>query len=60
MEQPKITIEIETENAAFLPDWEPEVSRILHDISARLEHYGVGKHPLRDFNGNVSGHLTIT
>ena len=54
-----ITITINTENAAFEPAPEMEVSRILMELSVEL---GNGHLPesLRDYNGNKVGTVKVT
>ena len=56
----KITIEIDTSNAAFGCDESEEVARILRDAAHRIEMYGDrAEGPLRDLNGNTVGKLII-
>jgi hypothetical protein len=52
-----VTIKIKTENAAFCDCPEQELSRILKELSEKLEN---GKQPetLLDFNGNAVGEVT--
>ncbi len=60
--QPTIIITIETENAAFMPDWEIEVARILSDIADEI---GGGprrpytSHKIMDSNGKSCGVFDI-
>jgi len=57
----KITIEIETVNAAF-GDYNgtAELSRLMHEIACSVE-IGclIESHKVRDINGNVCGKVTI-
>jgi hypothetical protein len=57
----QLKININMDNAAFDPDFVPELSRIFSDISERLEYLGNNK-PLviRDINGNLVGECKIT
>lgn len=58
----QITIELETNNAAFEDAPELEAARILRHLSDRIERHGliVGESiPLRDHNGNKVGHCKI-
>lgn len=53
----RFTVEIELENAAFHPNPEPEVSRLLRIVAERLrrgEDVGDG-YPIHDINGNRVG-----
>ena len=51
-----ITIEIETDNAAFEDDREAEILRI---ASEHLRRYGLIEGKIRDSNGNTVGRITI-
>ena len=56
----KITIEIETVNAAFEDYGTEEVSRILNWIADRLDSdIGSETHTIMDINGNKCGKITI-
>ena len=56
----KITIEIETVNAAFEDYGTDEVSRILIWIAERLyRDIGSETHTIMDVNGNNCGRITI-
>jgi len=55
----KITITIETENAAFDPDPEVEVARILKDLATKLDRSELPDE-LRDYNGNKVGTVEVT
>jgi len=50
----RIIIRIDTENAAFFPDEEPETTRILHSLAGRFltDQY------IYDINGNKCGTVT--
>lgn len=52
----QITITIATGNAAFHPDYHPEVARILHKLA---DKFGRGDEPARpmDENGNRVGDI---
>jgi hypothetical protein len=53
-----ITIKIELDSAAFCPDAEPEIRRILSDIveeKTALRHWQT----LRDNNGNMVGFISL-
>jgi len=54
----KITITIETGSAAFGPDPEVEVARILAVLAERFRRY---EHPeiVMDYNGNTVGKVEI-
>ena len=56
----RLTITIETGNAAFEDCPATELARILRDYAARLEQGAIGRDfPLRDINGNRVGAATI-
>lgn len=56
----KITIEIETVNAAFEDYGTIEVSRILSWIANRLDsNIGSETHTIIDINGNKCGKITV-
>lgn len=55
----KITITIETGNAAFDDAPATEVGRILRDLADRFEFNGVVPQHLRDINGNTVGTVLI-
>jgi len=59
----KITIEFDTENAAFEDDRFGEVSRILKNANKRvmdcLEDGGGIRVPIKDINGNRAGILEV-
>lgn len=48
-------LSIETANAAFEPDKQTEIARILRDIADRLEGDGHLHGSCYDYNGNVVG-----
>lgn len=50
----KFSVEISTENAAFFPNWEDEVIRILRRLADDLEKNAIPD-KLRDINGNTVG-----
>jgi hypothetical protein len=53
------TVVIELDNDAFMPNVEPELSRLLVLLAHRIERYGVaGPHKIRDGNGNTVGTAT--
>jgi hypothetical protein len=56
----KITIEIETGNAAFDDAPATEIARILRNAAERIEGGDVDGFPLYDLNGNKCGALHIT
>ena len=60
----KVTIEIETGNAAFEGDEAGEVGRILIEYGRRLMEGGVDLYPmsakLYDINGNPVGGVSVT
>ena len=55
----EITITISTGNAAFSPEPEEEVARILREFAAKLDTMRLGGFNLRDQNGNVVGRVTV-
>lgn len=60
----RLTVTIDTSNAAFHSDGrrDYEVARILRDLADRIDYAGltgVESRPLRDFNGNTVGGLTV-
>jgi hypothetical protein len=54
----KLTVTIETDNAAFEGDAGPELSRILRGLARRLED-GETQGRLRDSNGNTVGRFEL-
>jgi len=55
----RITIEIETVNAAFDDEPASEIARILRDLAEQFESFGLPHSKLRDVNGNVCGRVEI-
>ncbi|MBE3141877.1 MAG: hypothetical protein IMZ53_14975 [Thermoplasmata archaeon] len=59
----KITITINTENAAFEDNPGEELSRILLEQSDKVRLYPLDGNSapfgIRDYNGNVVGHFTV-
>lgn len=55
----KITIRIETGNAAFEETPATEIARILRKLAADFENHGLPSPVLRDLNGNACGSLEI-
>ena len=56
----RITISIDTGNAAFNDEPATEIARILRDLAARFEAGGdLTSTLLRDINGNVCGYADI-
>jgi hypothetical protein len=55
----RITISIETGNAAFEDSPTGEIGRILRDLAERFEQDGIPPEVLRDINGNTCGYVTI-
>jgi len=53
----KVTIVIETENAAFADDPEMELARIFEKLADRLRMFGHLDHSIRDINGNTVGRI---
>jgi hypothetical protein len=58
MPSERITIELETGNAAFDDSPTGEIARILRAMADRIEEVGMLPVP-RDINGNVVGSVTI-
>lgn len=66
----KIMIELSTDNAAFQESTGAEAGRILQDVAEILRYWATtpaeivdkfdGGYKLRDINGNVVGHVTVT
>lgn len=56
----RITITIDTNNAAFQPDPWPEVARILHELAGEAEEGAGYLDPPRDHNGNRVGECKVT
>ena len=56
----KITITIETTNAAFDGDPYPEVARILHDLAVEIGEGLIANSHVRDTNGNTVGTMKET
>jgi hypothetical protein len=54
----KIIIEIECTNAAFFPDKELEIARILRVMADKLERGIIPAIP-RDINGNKCGKVSV-
>jgi hypothetical protein len=54
----KITVVIETKNAAFEDAPASEIARILRDMASRVESVGFLPVP-RDINGNICGYVTV-
>jgi len=54
----KVKIEINCDNAAFESP-ELEVGRILRELADRVEVNGLDEVPLRDYNGNRVGQLSV-
>jgi hypothetical protein len=55
----KIEITILTDNDAFTPEPGLEVGRILRDLAARVETFGLQEWMLRDSNGNQVGEVHV-
>jgi hypothetical protein len=55
----RITITIETGNAAFDNDPAAEAARILRDLAGRFDRAGIVTPLLYDVNGNYCGSITI-
>lgn len=55
-----IQINIATDNAAFEPDWQHEVSRILKRLAEKLDNGLDEDTILRDINGNRAGELLLS
>lgn len=56
----RITIVIETDNAAFEDSPTGEIADILHDLAKVFARQGIPGEHLRDSNGNKCGTVTIT
>lgn len=56
----KYTIEIETDNDAFLPDPNVETARILRELAQRLVDEAPAEVTLRDANGNRVGRAVVS
>jgi hypothetical protein len=57
----RLSLTIETGNAAFTESPTGELARILRDTADKLERGDIlDSHPLRDINGNRVGLVTIT
>ncbi len=54
-----ITVTINCDNAAFQPEPECEVARILKELANKLEYGGMGEYSLRDVNGNRVGEVKV-
>jgi hypothetical protein len=54
-----IKIVIETNNAAFRPDPQDEIARILTELGHNIARTGTLEQPIRDANGNKVGKLQI-
>jgi len=55
----RVTIQIQTGNAAFDESPTREVARILRDLASRFERDGLPPETLRDLNGNACGTVAI-
>jgi len=55
----RITITIDTGNAAFDDTPATEIGRILREIAENFESFGVGGGDILDVNGNVCGNVNI-
>lgn len=55
----RITIEIETVNAAFDDEPASEIARILRQLADRFEQCGLPLSKLYDVNGNACGRVNI-
>lgn len=56
----KVLIEIDCDNAAFEPDWQDEVSRILKELAYKLRRVGLPEGlNLHDINGNKVGQMRV-
>lgn len=55
----KITIRLETVNAAFAETPATEIARILRKLAADFENHGLPSPVLRDLNGNACGSIEI-
>jgi hypothetical protein len=60
----KATIKINMDNAAFEPDFNVELARLLEAVAARIRDVGCSgagsKRPISDINGNLVGGLAIS
>ena len=59
----QFTITIKCDNAAFSPDPEREITRILYDVADRINAKGVhanGPYRIADLNGNTVGQFEAT
>ena len=56
----KITITINTENAAFDDNAAPEVNRILKKLQNRFTNTGFEDRAIMDVNGNTVGNVEVT
>ena len=60
----KVTIIIETDNAAFHPDKSKELHRILAELTDRIRDglfsIHCNRYVLSDVNGNVVGYVTLS
>jgi hypothetical protein len=58
MEGSMFRLELETDNAAFQPQWGAEVARILREVADTVEPIGFRPDGgnLRDINGNLAGY----
>ena len=54
-----IKIEINIDNAAFSPEPEEELARILRVMAAKLDTMRIGTFCLRDVNGNAVGTFEV-
>lgn len=55
----RVTITIDTSNAAFDNNQTTEIQRILCDIANKIADFGIREKVLRDINGNIVGELKI-
>ena len=53
------TLQIKTANAAFSPDPQVELSRLLKLVAARLDDFH-DQGPIMDANGNLVGEFELT
>jgi hypothetical protein len=64
MKMAQLTVEIDLDNAAFDPQFSPEVARILERLAETfrdaLDPTGSTSWAVRDINGNTIGQVTIT
>jgi hypothetical protein len=54
----RVTLNLEADNDAFVPDAQWEIARILRSTATKIEH-GMMAGPLMDANGNNVGTFTI-